>query len=157
MSVSAGRRTWEEAASPAAVHLAQKYEQAWRDSDPAGRRPNLQLFLGQAGSSSDGPGAAGRLLRAGYGGCGWEMGERVSAQWYLDRYLELGEDTIVALIYEEYCLREEDDERPAVAEYLARYPGGVGNSQAGIANSRSRGLRNAHDGEPELDGRPGEG
>jgi eukaryotic-like serine/threonine-protein kinase len=122
MNVSAGRRTWEEAASPAAVHLAQKYELAWRDSDPAGRRPNLQLFLGQAGQSSDGPGARLALLRADMG-LRWETGERVSAQWYLDRYSDLGEDTIVALIYEEYCLREEVDEHPTVAEYLARYPG----------------------------------
>jgi eukaryotic-like serine/threonine-protein kinase len=121
MNVSAGRRTWEEAASPAAVHLAQKYEQAWRDSDPAGRRPNLQLYLGQAGDSSDGPGARLALLRADMG-LRWETGDRVGAQWYLDRYSDLGEDTIVALIYEDYCLREEDDERPVVAEYLARYP-----------------------------------
>ncbi len=122
MNVSAGRRTWEEAASPAAVHLAQKYEKAWRDSDPSGRRPNLQLFLGQAGESSDGPGARLALLRADMG-LRWETGEKVSAQWYLDRYRDLGEDTIVALIYEEFCLREEDDEHPVVAEYLARYPG----------------------------------
>ena len=39
MNLSAGRRTWEEAASPAAVLLARKYEQAWRDSDAAGKRP----------------------------------------------------------------------------------------------------------------------
>ena len=43
MNLSAGRRTWEEAASPAAVLLAREYEQAWRDSDRAGRRPNLQI------------------------------------------------------------------------------------------------------------------
>jgi serine/threonine protein kinase/Flp pilus assembly protein TadD len=122
MNLSAGRRTWEEAASPAAVHLARKYEQAWRDSDPAGRRPNLQVFLGEAGDVSDGPGARLALLRADMA-LRWETGERVSAQWYLERYPELGEDTIVALVYEEYCLREEDDERPDAAEYLARYPG----------------------------------
>ncbi len=122
MNVSAGRRTWEEAASPAAVHLAQKYEKAWRDSDPSGRRPNLQLFLGQAGESSDRPGARLALLRADMG-LRWETGEKISAQWYLDRYRDLGEDTIVALIYEEFCLREEGDEHPVVAEYLARYPG----------------------------------
>ncbi len=42
----------------------------------------------------------------------WETGEKVGAQWYLDRYPDLGEDTIVALVYEEFCLREEDDEHP---------------------------------------------
>ena len=121
MNLSAGRRTWEEASSPAAVHLARKYEQAWRDSDPAGKRPNLHLFLGELGASSDGPGARLALLRADMT-LRWETGEKVGAQWYLDRYADLGEDTIVALVYEEFCLREEDDERPAAAEYLARYP-----------------------------------
>ena len=121
MNLSAGRRTWEEATSPAAVLLAQKYERAWRDSDHAGRRPNLHVFLGQAGAITDGPGARLALLRADMG-LRWETGEKVGAQWYLERYSDLGEDTIVALIYEEFCLREEDDERPAASEYLNRYP-----------------------------------
>ena len=51
-------------------------------------------------------------------------------QWYLDRYRDLGEDTIVALVYEEFCLREEDDEHPVAAEYLARYPQVVGAARA---------------------------
>jgi eukaryotic-like serine/threonine-protein kinase len=122
MSLSAGRRTWEEAASPAAVHLAREYEQAWRDSDRAGRRPNLQSFLSRAGETRDGPGARLAVLRADMV-LRWETGERVPAQWYLDRYTDLGEDTVVALVYEEFCLREEDDEHPSAAEYLARYPG----------------------------------
>ncbi len=52
----------------------------------------------------------------------WETGEKVGAQWYFDRYADLGEDTIVALIYEEFCLREEDEEHPEPAQYLSRYP-----------------------------------
>jgi eukaryotic-like serine/threonine-protein kinase len=121
MNLSAGRRTWEEATSPAAVLLAQKYERAWRDSDHAGKRPNLHIFLGQAGAVTDGPGARLALLRADMT-LRWETGERIGAQWYLDRYPDLGEDTIVALVYEEFCLREEDDEHPDAAEYLSRYP-----------------------------------
>ena len=121
MNLSAGRRTWEEAASPAAVRLARRYEQAWRDSDHAGSRPSLQLFLGEAGQESDDPGARLALLRADMS-LRWETGEKVTAQWYLDRYPSLGQDTIVALVYEEFCLREEDDERPDPALYLARYP-----------------------------------
>ena len=120
MNLSAGRRTWEEAASPAAVLLARKYEQDWRDSDHAGKRPNLHVYLGQADSASDGKGARLALLRADMA-LRWEIGEKVGAQWYLDRYSQLGEDTIVALVYEEFCLREEDDEHPDAAEYLARY------------------------------------
>ncbi len=120
MNLSAGRRTWEEAASPAAVLLARKYEQAWRDSDHAGKRPNLHIYLGEAGNAQDEPGARLALLRADMA-LRWETGEKVGAQWYLDRYPELGEDTVVALVYEEFCLREEDDEHPEPAEYLSRY------------------------------------
>src|SRR5204863_2168748 len=40
MSVSTGRRTWEEASSPAAVRLAREYERAWRDSDHRPHRPD---------------------------------------------------------------------------------------------------------------------
>ena len=45
MNLSASRRTWEEASSPAAVRLAKKYEQAWRDSELVGRKPELRAFL----------------------------------------------------------------------------------------------------------------
>ncbi len=55
MNLSASRRTWEEASSPAAVRLARKYEQAWRDSNSCGRRPDLREFLGHAGTAVDGP------------------------------------------------------------------------------------------------------
>ena len=131
MNLSAGRRTWEEAASPAAVLLARKYEQAWRDSDHAGKRPNLHVYLGQAGGAkTDEPGARLALLRADMA-LRWEIGEKVGAQWYLDRYPELGEDTIVALVYEEFCLREEDDEHPDAAEYLSALPAGCKAAGAG--------------------------
>ncbi|HZW30453.1 MAG TPA: protein kinase [Isosphaeraceae bacterium] len=121
MSVSTGRRTWEEASSPAAVRLAREYEQAWRDSGPRRHRPDLHEFLDTAGASVDGAGARLALLRADMT-LRWEAGERVGAQWYLDRYADLSEDTIVALVYEEFCLREDDDEAPDPAAYLARFP-----------------------------------
>jgi len=120
MNLSAGRRTWEEASSPAAIHLARKYEQAWRDSNSAARRPDLRAFLGQSGIAMDEPGARLALLRADMA-LRWETGEKVGAQWYLDRYADLGEDTVVALIYEEFCLREEDRENPDPADYLSRF------------------------------------
>ena len=54
MNLSAGRRTWEEASSPAAVRLARKYEQAWRDSDHPRQRPELARVPG--------PGRHGRWM-----------------------------------------------------------------------------------------------
>ena len=121
MNLSASRRTWEEASSPAAVRLARKYEQEWRDSEPLGSRPDLREFLNHAGSAVDGKGARLAILRTDMA-LRWDVGEKVGAQWYLDRFSDLGEDTIVALIYEEFCLREEDQEHPDPAEFLARFP-----------------------------------
>ncbi len=121
MSLSASRRTWEEAASPAAVRLAQEYEQAWRDSDVGGHRPDPVKFLGHSASPRAEPGARLAILRADMG-LRWENGEKVGAQWYFDRYTDLGEDTIVALVYEEFCLQEEDDQHPDPSTYLARFP-----------------------------------
>ena len=121
MNLSASRRTWEEASSPAAVRLARKYEQEWRDSEPLGKKPDLREFFNHAGTAVDGTGARLAILRTDMA-LRWDVGEKVGAQWYLDRYHDLGEDTIVALIYEEFCLKEEDQERPEPAEFLARFP-----------------------------------
>ena len=120
MNLSANRRTWEEASSPAAVRLARSYEQAWHDSERLGREPDLRDFLRQAGDVG-GAGARLALLRADMA-LRWEAGEKIGAQWYLDHHDDLGEDTVVALIYEEFCLHEEDQEKPDPADYLARFP-----------------------------------
>ena len=45
MNLSASRRTWEEASSPAAVRLARKYEQEWRDSEPLGHKARPPQIL----------------------------------------------------------------------------------------------------------------
>ena len=122
MSLSASRRTWEEASSPAAVRLAREYEQAWRDSDRARHDgPTSANSWARPAPPCDEPGARLALLRADMT-LRWETGEKVGAEWYLDRYSDLGEDTIVALVYEEFCLREEDDENPDPAEYLLAFP-----------------------------------
>ena len=121
MSVSsASRRTWEEATSPTAVRLARDYEQAWRMSDHPGNRPDPHDYLELTKSVSGVAGARLALLRADLT-LRWESGDRIGAQRYLDQYSDLGEDTIVALIYEEFCLREEDEESPSPAEFLTRF------------------------------------
>ncbi len=75
MSVSASRRTWEEASSPAAVRLAREYEQAWRDSEHLRHRPDPHAFLESAGGG-DGVGARLALLRTDLS-LRWESGEKV--------------------------------------------------------------------------------
>ncbi len=121
MSLSVSRRTWEEASSPAAVQLARKYEQAWRDAAIAERRPALRDYLHEAESTLDGAATRLAILRADLA-LRFEAGEAVSARWYMSEYHDLGEDTIVALIYEEFCLREENHDPAEPADFLKRYP-----------------------------------
>jgi serine/threonine protein kinase/Tfp pilus assembly protein PilF len=124
MSLSASGRTWEEASSPAAVRLARRFEAAWRDaalgsSGRAADHPDPEDFLPDDPGAY--PGARLALLRADLA-LRWQEGHRVGAEWYQRRYPDLGAETLVALIYEEYCLREENEETPDPAEYLARFP-----------------------------------
>ncbi|MEA2631687.1 MAG: eukaryotic-like serine/threonine-protein kinase, partial [Chloroflexota bacterium] len=121
MTLSASGRTWEEATSPAAVRLARRFEAAWREASHGRGRdyPSLDDFLPDDATAY--PGARLALLRADLG-LRWEEGERVGADWYLQRYPDLGGETLVALIYEEFCLREESEEAPDPAAYLARFP-----------------------------------
>jgi serine/threonine protein kinase/lipoprotein NlpI len=120
MNASVSRRTWEAAASPAAVRLARKYEQAWRETKPDASRPDPRAFLGAEGAAVDGPGARLAVLRTDMS-LRWEAGEKVEVEWYLARYADLGQDTIVALVYEEFCLREEDGGHPDPVQYLTRF------------------------------------
>jgi serine/threonine protein kinase/Tfp pilus assembly protein PilF len=146
MSASASGRTWEEASSPAAVRLARRFEAAWRNAADRGSGSSSGSGTGHThgfGSSSargrerDGahpdpddflpddpqayPGARLALLRADLA-LRWETGERVGAEWYRRRYPDLGDETLVALIYEEFCLREEHGEAPDPIEYFERFP-----------------------------------
>ncbi len=120
MSLLSSGRTWDEASSPAAVRLARRFEDVWRSASAPGRRPIPGDFLADDAGC---PGARLALLRAEMG-LRWEVGEKVSASWYRERYPDLGEEALVALIYEEFCLREEDPETdpPEPSEYYERYP-----------------------------------
>jgi len=117
MSLSASGRTWEEASSPVAVRVARRYEAAWRES--TGKRPEPADFLPK--DEQDRAGAQLALLRADLT-LRWEAGDKVSVEWYQQRYPELSEEALVALIYEEFCLREDEQETPSPAEYHERFP-----------------------------------
>ncbi|MCA1686534.1 MAG: serine/threonine protein kinase, partial [Planctomycetia bacterium] len=120
MTLTTSGRTWDEASSPAAVRLARRFEDAWRDAGAHGRRPEPGDFLADDAGC---PGARLALLRAEMG-LRWEAGEKVGATWFRERYPDLGGETLVALIYEEFCLREEDDpdRPPDPAAYFDLYP-----------------------------------
>ena len=117
MSLASSGRTWEEASSPTAVSLAHRFEAAWRASN--GRRPDPDAFLPADPRAR----AAARLalLRADMT-LRWEDGDRVGVESYLSRYPDLGDEAQVALIYEEFCLREDADEAPDPLEFEARFP-----------------------------------
>lgn len=120
MSVGAWGRTWEDASTPSAARLTRRYEQAWREADAQGSRPDPRSFLVGWPEPGGFPGARLALLRTDMS-LRWEAGQRASADWYACRFPELGEDTVVALIYEEFCLLEEAGEAPAVDAFLERY------------------------------------
>lgn len=108
---------WDEAATPAALTAARRYEAAWRAS--TGRRPDLRAFLDD--DLRNQPGAWLALLRADLG-LRWDEHENVPLEWYRDEYPELTDEALVALIYEEFCLREEAGETPSLADYEERFP-----------------------------------
>ncbi len=56
--------------------------------------------------------------------CRFERGQKVEVAGYLDQFPELRQDQsrVISLIYEEFCLREEQGEAPDVDRFCARYP-----------------------------------
>ena len=120
MNVAASGRTWEEASSPDALRLTRGYEEAWQRAELAGSRLDPAEFLSRLRAGGEVPGARLAILRTDLS-LRWDAGDRVSALWYLDRFPDLGEDCLVALIYEEFCLLEEDGQAPETADFLARY------------------------------------
>lgn len=116
---SSSHHTWDEASSPAAVGLARQFEADWRGSPQSNGRPEPDDYLGPDPSRR--PGDRLALLRADLG-LRWEMGQRVGVEWYRDRYPDLSDETLVALIYEEFCLREEEQGKAEPDEYYARFP-----------------------------------
>ena len=85
MNVTASGRTWEDASSPAAHRLARRYEEAWQKAGRSGTRLDPADFLSRQGESGELPGSWLAILRSDLG-LRWDAGDRVTAQWYLDRF-----------------------------------------------------------------------
>ncbi len=120
MSAAAWGRTWEDASAPSAARLARRFEEAWRDSEGSGSHPDPRAFLAGWTEGAGFPGARLAILRTDMS-LRWEAGQKPPADWYVRRFPEIGEDTIIALIYEEFCLREEAGESPSAVDFLTRY------------------------------------
>ncbi len=120
MNVAASGRTWEEASSPDALRLTRAYEKAWQRAEVDGSRLDPGEFLSRQGPSGQLAGTRLAVLRTDLS-LRWDAGERVTARWYLDRFPDLSDDSVVALIYEEFCLLEDNGQQPDAAAFLARY------------------------------------
>jgi serine/threonine protein kinase/predicted Zn-dependent protease len=121
MNVAASGRTWDEASSPASLRLTRRYEEAWHKAVRAGIELDPGDFLDAQTDLKDVLAVRLAILRSDLS-LRWEAGDRVGVRRYLDRFPDLDEDTAVALIYEEFCLREDDGQAVEMGEYLARYP-----------------------------------
>src|SRR5262245_59858013 len=102
MSLRTSGRLWDGSTAQDVTQLARRFEADWRRSP--GRGPDPSGYL--PADPGLRPAALGELLRVDLS-LRWEAGERVRAEWYQDRYPDLDGDALVALLYEEYCLREE--------------------------------------------------
>ncbi len=116
---SASGRIWDEATTPEALELARRFEDRWRKPEH-GRRPDPFEFL-RGGPDGGGPGLLLALLRADLA-LRRRGGEAVGIESYRDRHPEIQDEVLVALIYEEFCLREEAGERPEPASCYERFP-----------------------------------
>jgi serine/threonine protein kinase/predicted Zn-dependent protease len=101
--------------------LTRQYESAWQEAERIGTRLDPRDFFQEAEGNADLAGSRLAILRTDLS-LRWEAGDHSGAQWYMEQFVDLGTDTLVALAYEEYCLREEDGEELAPADYLVRYP-----------------------------------
>jgi serine/threonine protein kinase/Tfp pilus assembly protein PilF len=99
------------------ARLVERFEADWRSSE--GQRPEpLDYALVHP---EECPVALPALLRADLA-LRWGGPEQRPVEWYLDRSPDLDPDALLALLYEEYCLREERGESPSIAEYERRFP-----------------------------------
>jgi serine/threonine protein kinase/Tfp pilus assembly protein PilF len=117
MSPTTLGKTWELATSPAVARITSRFESAWQEQP--GRPPEPRAFLPDDPENQSGVLLA--ILRI-------DMAERRRArliatlEWYREQYPELGDEGLIALIYEEFCLREEEGARPDPFEYEQRFP-----------------------------------
>ncbi len=93
---------WEAADASGPKLIVRRFEAAWR-ADPC-RRPDVAEYL--PGNRPIDPAALLALLRADLI-LHHEADEPVRVESYRDRFPDLPESVLVALLYEEYCLCEE--------------------------------------------------
>lgn len=116
LSSSVGQ-TWEAASAPGAVQAAKRYESALL-ANPS-HPPDPYAFLPEPPEVR--PAALLAILRV-------KLAHEFTAnhgfrvESLIDQYAEMNRDSLTALLYEEYCLREEAGEAVDPDEYYERFP-----------------------------------
>jgi len=106
-------RAWDQVSGLASDEPVRRLEAAWKSSRP-GHRPDPADFVGNASA-----GVRLAVYRADLG-LRWDSGDRVGVEVY--RGCSLTDDTLIALAYEEFCLREDCGETPCAASFYRRFP-----------------------------------
>ena len=115
-SIALGR-TWDEASSPEVVELAHRFGMGLAPRSGPSTRPARipPRSARRPPRHPPGPAPPDMALRR-------EAGESVRVEWYQCQYPSLDDEALVALIYEEFCLREEAGDFPDPDGYEARFP-----------------------------------
>ena len=114
MSVkSPNPRAWDDVSGVASEEPVKRFEASWKASEPS-QRPDPDSFAGDSE-----PGVRLALFRADLL-LRWENGEQATVERYRDRGLP--PDALIALAYEEFCLREDHGETPDPSRFYARFP-----------------------------------
>jgi serine/threonine protein kinase/Tfp pilus assembly protein PilF len=103
--------------SEPAESVCRRLERLW----DAGQQPDVSQLLAEAGPLAVAEVARALTLDQWRR---WHVGERISAEDYLERFPQVAAapDAAVELIYGEMLVREELGEQPAAEEYLSRFP-----------------------------------
>ena len=103
--------------APAAADPVEQFRLLWQ----AGGRPDVAAFLAGAGGLP--PDAVVDVLRLDQQER-WRRGDEVPAEWYLDQFPQVAADPDGAfvLVYGEVLARTERGERPALTDFVLRFP-----------------------------------
>ncbi|WP_422924578.1 protein kinase domain-containing protein [Singulisphaera sp. PoT] len=118
MSPSGLSPTWDLGSNTEAEHRARCFEADWQAAKET-TRPDPEHYL--PGRASDRPSALLSLLRVDLA-LRLRAGEPSAIEDYFRRYPELSSEAKVALVYEEFCLREEAGTQPDPAACELRFP-----------------------------------
>jgi len=118
MSLSDLSQTWDLAPSPEAAHRVRCFEADWQAASVTARPDPLRYLPDSPGER---PSALLTLLRLDLA-FRHRAGEAAIVEDYFQRYQDLSPETKVALVYEEFCLREENGENPDPIDCATRFP-----------------------------------